>query len=213
MSQEADRSLIDCRCVACGSTNLEWPAAIGQCEGASPEAISCGACGARFDVIDGIPYLLILEPRDFVALVEIVAEYDRTDYALKNAVPFDGSWVKRIDEYDKSTDREKLLATLEPAARVDLIDRHQQWTEIQQLSGHLDLSNKNVLVVGAGLGFDAQFLTHRGARVTAVDLNPQLNAFGRAQLPEARWIAALGRRLPFIMCSTFPPLSWRCCAF
>jgi SAM-dependent methyltransferase/uncharacterized protein YbaR (Trm112 family) len=195
-SEAADRLLANCRCVACGSCGLDWPDA-GRSEGIVPEAISCASCGSRYDVIDGIPYLLILECRDFVALVEIAAEYDRLDYSVKNARPFDGSWVKRIEEYHQSENREKLLAALPPDARNDLIDRHQQWEEIQILSGHLDLADKNVLVLGAGLGFDAQFLTHRGARVTAADLNPHTNSIGRAQLPAARWIGALGRRLPF----------------
>jgi SAM-dependent methyltransferase len=191
-----DQLLADCRCVACFSGDLEWPAST-RTDGNRAEAISCVSCGTTYDVVDGIPYLLVIERRDFLALIEIAAEYDRLDYSTKNAVPFDGTWRKRLAAYDQSTDREQILATLSPGARKDLVDRHQQWAEMQRLSGHLDLAEKNVLVLGAGLGFDAHLLADRGAHITAVDLNPQTNSIGKVQLPAARWIGALGRRLPF----------------
>jgi SAM-dependent methyltransferase len=153
-----------------------------------------------FEILDGVPYLMVIEEPDFLSLVEIAGEFDSSSYRMEDARELDDTWpdllTKRHEAQDK--DLKSLIASLSPQQAHQLEDRYEQWREIWLLSRDIDLVDKKVLVVGAGLGFDTNLLLYRGAKVTAVDLNPQTNAFGRNQTPKARWVGAIGRRLPFI---------------
>lgn len=178
-----------CRCVRCAATNLELDPTDAR--------VRCAACGIAYDVIDGIPYLLSLERRDFVSLIEIAGEFDRPAYDTSQAKPLDDTWPRLLREYDSVADKAAFAAQCSPGIRGSLAYRHEEWREIMILTRDIDLSGRHVLVLGAGLGFDVNLLVHRGAIVTAMDLNPQTNAYGKRSTPSARWIGGLGRNLPF----------------
>jgi SAM-dependent methyltransferase len=110
----------------------------------------------------------------------------------------DDFWPRLLADYDKAEDKAAYRNGLGAGVRSSFDNRQEEWSEIQTVSAAFDLAGKNVLVVGAGLGFDANLLLHRGARITAVDLNPQTNSIGARQTPAARWIGGLGRSLPFV---------------
>lgn len=196
--ESAPMDLSDCRCVQCGKPGLiigEWSRRIED-----RGRIDCLHCETSYEILDGIPYLMVLEEPDFVSLVEIAGEFDSTNYDPVKARVLDETWP-RLLERRHATDEGDLAALFEEigvANKIQLEDRYEQWREIWLLSREIDFTDKKVLVVGAGLGFDANLLLHRGADVTAIDLNPQTNAFGRAQTPSARWFGAVGRRLPFV---------------
>ncbi|MBL8550633.1 MAG: class I SAM-dependent methyltransferase [Hyphomonadaceae bacterium] len=189
--------LSDCRCIRCEAGALAMNEPIDPAR-VQPGALGCGACGARYDVIHGVPYLLALEESDFVALVEIAGEYDSPSYELGQFKPMDDSWPRTLAACKEASDYEAFKASLAPGYAAGLDDRYDQYRMLDVLTGEMDLRGKKVLVVGAGLGFDTNLLMYRGARCTAVDLNPQTNTIGAIQTPRARWIGALGRRLPFI---------------
>lgn len=189
--------LSDCRCTNCAAQRLRVTQPIDP-QSVQPNAIVCEQCGTEFDVIYGVPYLLMLEERDFLALVEIAGEYDSPQYQLDNFTPYDDSWPRILAACKEAPDYEAYKASIPSEYAAGLDDRFDQWRMLDIISGNVDLTRKKVLVVGAGLGFDSNLLAFRGADITAVDLNPQTNSIGVRQLPKARWIGALGRRLPFI---------------
>jgi SAM-dependent methyltransferase len=59
------------------------------------------------------------------------------------------------------------------------------------------LAGREVLDVGAGLGFDAYNLARAGARVTAMEFSPVSAREGRKRLPMMRWIGGMSHILPF----------------
>lgn len=48
------------------------------------------------------------------------------------------------------------------------------------------LKNKRVLVVGAGAGHDAEYFSHHGAQVTALDFSPEAKIFFNAYYPDSK---------------------------
>jgi len=192
---DASQLLAGCRCIACSATQLVAAEEIGGSDFQS-NSVRCLGCGATYDVIDGIPYLLVYETRDFLGLVEIAAEFDIPH--ADNAPPFDNEWPRTLDACYRSSDPEAFKADLPAFMKQFFDDRYGNWCEQQILLGETSLAGKNVLVLGAGVGFDANFLLYRGANITAVDLNPQLNSVGRMRTPRATWLGGLGRHLPFV---------------
>jgi SAM-dependent methyltransferase/uncharacterized protein YbaR (Trm112 family) len=190
--------LSDCRCVHCGKDDIlvtQWSGDVND-----KGLIECSSCGSSYEILDGIPYLMELEQADFLSLVEIAGEFDSSNYQPDKARPLDSAWPDLLKRRHETADGDlsALYEEIGPEMRPQLEDRYEQWREIWLLSREIDFKDKKVLVVGAGLGFDTNLLLHRGAIATAVDLNPQTNSFGRVQVPRARWIGAVGRRLPFV---------------
>ena len=66
------RSLLGCRCAACGEAALTTQTPWGP-DRVLDGAIRCGGCGATFDVVWGAPFLGQYQAEDIPGLVEIAA--------------------------------------------------------------------------------------------------------------------------------------------
>lgn len=88
------------------------------------------------------------------------------------------------------------------AHRADLYDQlvSAEDTDGQLLPGILaqtPLAGKRVLEVGAGTGRLTRLMSAQGARVIASELAPAMLALGHRLVPQASWVLADARALPF----------------
>jgi SAM-dependent methyltransferase len=189
-----DDNLRNCRCTRCNGLKLV------AVKDSHPEhiikgAIRCSDCGTLYDICWGVPFLGYFQKSDLCGLIEIVA--NAAEYLLSDRVDLDIDPI--LELYHASEYRAGLAAGNEQVQSLGefLPYRYAEWLEIRCLTYKIDLRGKKVLDVGAGLGYDAQRLVKRGARVTALEYNPVLARLGALNLPAARWIGGLSHVLPF----------------
>ena len=190
------RSLLGCRCAACGEAALTTQTPWGP-DRVLDGAIRCGGCGATFDVVWGAPFLGQYQAEDIPGLVEIAAN------ARADNLYADRGEVERLEgllqRYHDAADRSEFLATCQDefAAAPWFGHRYAEFLAFSSLTKGIDFVDRDVLDVGAGTGYDTWRLVQAGGRVTAFDYNPVLIRRGRSVVPEARWIGGLAHVLPF----------------
>jgi SAM-dependent methyltransferase len=166
-------------------------------DGVSVDAITCGGCGATFDIAWGVPFLGHFQADDIPGLLEIAANA-RSDnaYAGREDVERLESLLQR---YHEAADRTRFLATCrdEFAHAPWFGHRYSEYSAFYALSENVTFADRDVLDVGAGTGYDTWRLAQAGGRVTACEYNPVLIRRGRKVVPEARWIGGLAHVLPF----------------
>lgn len=187
--------LHDCRCVTCSSTNLHANASI-QPGATMRGAILCDACGANYDVVWGVPFLGRFEPEDILGLIEIAANIvNRGKFGVTPAVV--DQWEVMLEAYHSALDKATFIAANPDAQSPYLLNRYGEWQELHCLTSDLDLRGRDVLDVGAGLGFDSHRLWRRGGNVTALEFSPILCESGAHNFPEIRWLGGFSHALPF----------------
>jgi len=159
-------------------------------------AVRCANCGTLYDVCWGIPFLGYFQESDLFGLIEIIA--NAAEYPHSDRIDLDVDPI--LEQYHASEFRSGLAMGNEQVQSLGefLPYRYAEWLAISSLTYKMDLRGKKVLDVGAGLGFDAQRLIKRGARVTALEYNPALARLGALNLPAARWIGGLAHAIPFV---------------
>lgn len=184
--------LSDCRCIACdGALEAVDASPAGDIvEG----RYACRACGKRFDEAWGVPLLLEYDEADFAGLVEIAANAgENSPFTPDGLTHFYGL----LHQYHETTDREAFLAGIDPGHAPWVPMRYPEWATIERLAESEDWVGRDVLDVGAGLGFDSYRHVMAGARVTALEYSPVLAREGKRTLPMIRWIGGASHMLPF----------------
>jgi SAM-dependent methyltransferase len=187
----------DVRCIACGSRALHDVAATPSDPGViEHDAWRCADCGASYDLVWGVPFLGNYEREDILGLIEIAANIiNRRKFGVDPAIV--ENWERLLTRYHAAPNKEAFAAANADAQSPYLLNRYGEWVEVTYLAEGLDLNGKDVLDIGAGLGFDSHRLALRGARVTALEFSPLLAESGRLNFPHIRWIGGFSHFLPF----------------
>ncbi len=118
-------------------------------------------------------------------------------------------WFEALYNQAKGDSSAVPWANLGPSP--DVVD----WFNKQQLQGN----SQKALVVGCGLGDDAEFLSHRGFVVTAFDVSPTAIAWCKQRFPDstvtyhpadlfeppAEWLAGFDFVLEYFTIQALPP--------
>ena len=181
----------DLRCVSCGESNLSCP---------DSAALRCANCGISYPKVWGVPFIGDYESHEILGLIEIAANTEnRGKFGVTPEVVND--WEKLLGAYHDAPDKDAFVASYPGAQSPFLLNRYGEWVEVTSLIRGIDLQGKDVLDVGAGLGFDSQRLAMRGAKVTALEFSPLLAEAGHLSFPHIRWIGGFSHILPFNSCS------------
>jgi len=200
-SQAASRAsrgeLKACRCPGCGAVALVDVGGVWDDADIATDAIRCAGCDATFDVIWGTPFLGHYESDDVLGLFEIAANA-RADngFAARQDIERIENLLRRYEEAD---DRASFVASCaDEYLREPWFDnRYTEYSEFKDIATGVSFTDRDVLDVGAGSGYDSYRLVGLGARVTALEYNPVLIRRGRSIVPEARWIGGFSHALPF----------------
>jgi len=204
----ASPTLRECQCPICKSRSLrssyeQWfdPTQIYE------DGIVCESCGQGFDVVWGVPFLGVFEEADVLSLIEIAANADNYTRAslLREESPTGAAgleyarWHDLLEGYHLSSDRQAFLAGQGVSAEVLswLPNRYGEHVLFRSITAGLALSNKHVLDVGAGSGFDSYKFVRAGSHVTCLEFSPILAHAGLRNVPQARWIGGSSKVLPF----------------
>lgn len=191
--------MTDLRCTNCGDGTIGAATAVKReaaPRGIQRKAYLCSDCGEPYDVVWGVPFLGRYERSEIFGLIEIAANIiNRGRFGVTPEVVAD--WEQLLSDYHDAPDKEAFVASAPSAQSPYLLNRYGEWVVHQELAKGLDLTGRNVLDLGAGLGFDAQRLHLRGANVTALEFSPVLAEWGASNFPHIRWIGGLADVLPF----------------
>lgn len=187
----------DVRCIACNSRALQGVAAAPMDPAKiERDAWHCADCGANYDLVWGVPFLGNFEREEILGLIEIAANIgNRGKFGIDPATV--ESWERLLARYHAAPDKAAFIAANAEAQSPYLLNRYGEWVEVTYLAEGLDLNGKDVLDIGAGLGFDSHRLALRGGRVTALEFSPLLAESGRLNFPHIRWIGGFSQFLPF----------------
>jgi len=173
------------------NSDLECPC----CGGGIADTI-CTLCGTAFQSALGVPFIGSFEADDALGLIEITA-----NVANRARLPIQVGTVERIEQlsraYHEALDKSAFLAANDEARAPWFLNRYSEWLEVTELTADLDLKGKQVLDIGAGLGFDSHRLHLRGAEVTALEFSPLLAEAGKTSFPHVRWFGGFSHALPF----------------
>ena len=177
----------DLRCIACdGDIYLN----------AANTALICGVCGTDYPFVWGVPFIGNYEAEDVLGLIEIAANAsNRGRYGITPEVV--EYWEKMLSQYHDAPDKAAFLNKHDNPSIEYLPNRYGEWLEVNHLASDIDLKGKDVLDIGAGLGFDSHRLAMRGANVTALEFSPMLAEAGNTHFPHIRWIGGFSHVLPF----------------
>ena len=179
----------DIRCVSCGCENISAREDKG-------EIVQCAACGTLYPGVLGVPFLGKYEKEDILGLVEIASNIvNRGKFSVTPAIVEE--WERLLLAYDRATDKAEFITSNAAAQSQFLQNRYGEWLEIARLTENVDLHEKKVLDIGAGLGFDSHRLSMRGANVTALEFSPILAESGKINFSHIRWVGGFSHCLPF----------------
>ncbi len=161
------------RCLSCRST-------VTAPEGEAGPV--CIECGRRYQRVRGVPVFAAAEYFEFDKIIEDVT------VNLTDAV----NWKRMQARHAEREDDDVRLRALE-ATRPFGHGRFYEWMHLAEMDTAArlygsSLAGRDVLVVCAGRGMDAEFFWRRGARVTCADLSPS-----SLERCEARFRAAGGQ--------------------
>lgn len=161
------------------------------------KCFKCQNCGEEFDIFSEIPCLYKYTREDVLGLIEIIANKER----LGDHNVFDlcnlKKWFNLLNEGLVVKNHEDYINNSPDWAKPWLEDRFREHYIFSKLSEGINLENKDVLDVGAGLGFDSYRLVANGANVTALEFSPFLAKLGKQALPMINWICGSASHLPF----------------
>lgn len=177
----------DLRCVVCSGD------VIADTDGT---ALVCTACGVQYSFVLGVPFVGNYETEDILGLIEISANTNNRGNFGVNPAAVEG-WEELLAAYHEASDKEAFIASRAEAQSPFLLNRYAEWIEVTHLAGNIELDGKDVLDIGAGLGFDSHRLSMRGASVTALEFSPLLAEAGQINFPHIRWIGGFSHILPF----------------
>lgn len=181
----------DMRCVSCGHAPLEH-----RHEGDKPATIVCESCGREYGQSFGVHFFGDFESEDVLGLIEIAANIvNRGHFGITPAAVEE--WEDVLSQYHAAADKPAFLRTVSPDKAPYFLNRYGEWLEVSTLARGLALAGKDVLDIGAGLGFDSHRLALRGARVTALEFSPLLAEAGQINFPQIRWVGGFSHCLPF----------------
>jgi len=174
------------RCVRCG----------GDLVPSESAELACMNCHAAYKSVWGVPFVGGYEADDILGLMEIAANTsNRGNFGVTpNVVE---GWERLLAAYHDASDKAAFVANNSEAQSPFLLNRYGEWVEVMHLASDLDLHGRDVLDIGAGLGFDSHRLAMRGANVTALEFSPLLAEAGNANFPHIRWIGGFSHVLPF----------------
>ena len=177
----------DLRCVRCSGDPISP---------SGEDIYECEQCHTAYRAALGVPFFGDFEAEDVLGLLEIAANVvNRGQFGVTPEVVEE--WDDRLSRYHAADDKQQFLDEVPEGHAPYFQNRYGEWLELETLAGNLDLAGKDVLDVGAGLGFDSHRLTRRGARVTALEFSPLLAESGQASFPHIRWIGGFSHSLPF----------------
>lgn len=187
----------DVRCIGCGSRALQGTANVpAAADRIQRDAWRCTECGATYDIVWGVPFLGNYEREEILGLIEIAANIvNRGKFGIDPTTV--ENWERLLARYHAAPDKKAFVAANAEAQSPYLLNRYGEWVEVTYLADGLDLRDKDVLDIGAGLGFDSHRLAMRGGRVTALEFSPLLAESGRINFPHIRWIGGFSHFLPF----------------
>lgn len=174
------------RCVSCG----------GDLVPSESAELTCLNCHAVYTSVWGVPFIGGYEADDILGLIEIAANTsNRGNFGVTpNVVE---GWERLLAAYHDASDKAAFVANNPEAKSPFLLNRYGEWVEVTHLACDLDLHGRDVLDIGAGLGFDSHRLAMRGANVTALEFSPLLAEAGNANFPHICWIGGFSHVLPF----------------
>ncbi len=174
------------RCVSCG----------GDLVPSERAELTCFNCHAVYKSVWGVPFIGGYEADDILGLIEIAANTsNRGNFGVTSSVV--EGWEQLLAAYHDTPDKAAFVANNPEAQSPFLLNRYGEWVEVTHLACDLDLHGRDVLDIGAGLGFDSHRLAMRGANVTALEFSPLLAEAGNANFPHIRWIGGFSQVLPF----------------
>ena len=177
----------DLRCVACNGNIIN---------GQAKATLKCTACRAEYPLVWGVPFIGSYEAEDILGLIGIAANTsNRGNFGVTPDVVED--WERLLAAYHEAPDKDSFKKTTPEAQSPFLPNRYGEWVEVNHLAQGIHLEGKDVLDVGAGLGFDSHRLAMRGAKVTALEFSPLLAEAGHKNFPHIRWIGGFSHALPF----------------
>ncbi len=177
----------DLRCVACD----------GEIANANQgDSLICRDCGKKYHFVLDVPYIGDFDEDDIIGLIEIAANLsNRKNFGV---TPKEVErWEAILNEFHYSDDKEGLKKNNSIVQSPYFGNRYGEWKEIKTLTQDIDLSDKKVLDVGAGLGWDSHRLHLLGANVTALEYSPLLAESGQENFPHIRWVGGFSHVLPF----------------
>jgi len=128
---------------------IRCPACLGEAQVA--EQLKCSDCGRVYPVVDGIPYLSVVDDRWHENLREIINYVYFYDKILND----------RIEKDRLESNPEHQKATFEMMSRA-----------LEESLSHIPFDKTPLLAdIGAGMGETSQFMAQRGATVVATDIN------------------------------------------
>ena len=159
----------DLRCVACDGEIVDAK---------HGESFICRDCGKSYLFVLGVPYIGEFDENDIIGLVEIAANLsNRKNFGV---TPEEVErWEAVLEEFHNSDNKECLRNNNSIVQSPYFSNRYGEWKEIKTLTQDIDLNGKNVLDIGAGLGWDSHRLHLLGANVTALEYSPLLAESGR----------------------------------
>lgn len=177
----------DIRCVACGGDVIAT---------SNDSALTCRACHAVYPSVWGVPFVGSYEADDILGLIEIAANTgNRGKFGVTPEVV--ENWERLLAAYHDAPNKAEFVTRRPDAQSPFLPNRYGEWVEVTRLAGDINLQGRDVLDIGAGLGFDSHRIAMRGARVTALEFSPLLAEAGNVNFPHIRWIGGFSHVLPF----------------
>ena len=181
--------LLDICCPHCGGETI----AVDE---QNSNQFSCSDCHHIFYSVWGVPFFGDYEQEDIPGLIEISANISNRGKFGVNPEVVQG-WEELLSSYHAAQDKKAFIETHPEAQSPFLANRYGEWLEVTHLGKDLSLKGKDVLDIGAGLGFDSHRLAMRGAQVTALEFSPILAESGQINFPDIRWIGGFSHCLPF----------------
>jgi len=179
--------MINLICIGCGTSLIKKNAGFYLCPN----------CQKKYDLIFDIPYIYKFQKHDLLSLIEIYA-----NKLIHNDVsPFSKitlkKWHKLLKKGLLSSNRNKTLINIPDWASPWYENRFREYAIFKTLTQGINLSNKKILDVGAGLGFDSYNLISEKACITAFEFSPFLAKLGQQTLSSINWIGGSACNLPF----------------
>lgn len=163
----------------------------------------CPRCSLEFLNYDGLPCFGIYDQREFCTIIELSTVQDLSTRDSRGIVHTRYEGAKHKELLDLFFNIEKQVKNKynwrdeikEIAPNMD--KRYQDFYFARAISEGIDFSDKLVLDIGAGTGFDASLWEVLGANVIALEINPLLGTAGAQAVPSSQWLQGNVRRLPF----------------
>lgn len=159
------------------------------------DGIICEKCSKTYPILWGVPYLGQFEEKDILSLIEIETN---AKLNIKDGADF-MYWLELINKYVLSSNKDKFLQENGINQKPWWFDtRYSEHVTSRVFINQINTAGKDLLDVGAGLGYDSMIYKLAGAKVTSLEFNPILCKIGAHQHKDLRFVGGAAHNLPFV---------------